>query len=59
MKIRWQVVSNMLNENKLSLYDTINLNNMNYHIKYGSNIIKNDICPTLTTKSDILVVINE
>ncbi len=56
---RDKVLTKLLNENKLKEYDTINLNNMGYHLKYGTNIIKNDISPTLTTKSALLVVLYE
>lgn len=59
MTIRNQVINKLLVEDKLKEYDTISLLNINYHLKYGTNIIRHNEVPTLTTKGEIAVVIEE
>ena len=59
MTNRQKVLAKFLKEDKLKKYDVINLANINYHIKYGTNIIKNNEVHTLTTKGDFVVVVEE
>ena len=59
MTIRNQVINKLLVEDKLKEYDTINLGNVGYHLNYGTNIIKHNEVPTLTTKCEIAVVVEE
>lgn len=59
MTIRRQVINKLLVEDKLKEYDTISLGNINFHLKYGTDIIKHNEVPTLTTKCEVAVVVKE
>lgn len=59
MSIKHNVIKKMLEDNILKEYDTINLDNINFYVKYGTNIIKHEEVPTLTTKCNVAVVVNE
>ena len=59
MSKRNEIIKKMLEDNKLNEYDTINLNNINFHLKYGTNVIKHNEVPTLTTNCEVAVVVSE
>ena len=59
MTIQNQAINKLLNEYKLEEYYTINLGNANFYLKHGTNIIKYNMSPTLTTKNNIAVVVKE
>ena len=52
-----QAIQKLLNENKLKEYDSINLENIGYYLNYGTNIIKHNEIPTLTTNCAVAVVL--
>lgn len=59
MSKRNEIIKKMLEDNKLNEYDTINLNYINFHLKYGTNVIKHNEVPTLTTNCEVAVVVSE
>lgn len=59
MTIRNQVIKKLIEENNLKKYDVINAENINFHIKYGRNLITHNEAPTLTTKCDLLIVLGD
>lgn len=54
-----QAIRELSEKGQLKEYDTINLGNVGYYFNYGTNIIKHNEVPTLTTKGNIAVVIKE
>ena len=59
MTIYNRVIHKLMCENKLEEYDTINLSNANFYLKYNTNIIKHNEVPTLTTGCKVAVVLYE
>lgn len=57
MTLQEQTIMKLLMEGKLKTYDVINLDNINFYLKYGSNIVKHNEVPTLTTNCAVAVVI--
>ena len=57
MTMQKQVIQKLLDENKLKEYDTINFGSMGFYLKYGTNIVKHNEIPTLTTGCDVAVVL--
>lgn len=57
MTLQEQTIMKLLMEGKLKTYDAINLDNINFYLKYGSNIVKHNEVPTLTTNCAVAVVI--
>lgn len=54
-----QAIRELSEKGQLKEYDTINLGCIGYYLNYGTNIIKHNEVPTLTTKGNIAVVIKE
>lgn len=59
MTIRHQVIRKLIRENNLQEYDVINAENINFHVKYGTNLLYHNEVPTLTTKCDLLIVLGD
>lgn len=59
MTKRHQVIRKLIRENNLQKYDVINAENINFHIKYGRNLLTHNEVPTLTTKCDLLIVLGD
>lgn len=59
MSIKYNVVKKMLEDNILKEYDVINLDNIGFHVRFGTKIIKHKEVPTLTTQCSVAVVVNE
>lgn len=59
MSLKKHVIQKLLLENKLKEYDVINCEMISFHVKYGTNIIRHNEIPTLTTKCDFLVVLGD
>lgn len=59
MTIREQVINKLINEGKLKEYNVINLGFSNFYLKYGTNIVRYNELPTLTTQSSIAIVLKE
>ena len=59
MTIREQTLRELYKEGKLKEYDVIDLDNMGYYRKFGTNIIRHNEAPTLLTKNSLVVVVDE
>lgn len=54
-----QAIRNLFEKGQLQEYDTINLGCVGYYLKYGTNIVRHNEVPTLTTKCELAVVVEE
>lgn len=59
MTTRTKVIQQMLNDNKVKEFDTINLSCVGFYLNFGTNIVRHNESPTLTTKGNVAVVISE
>lgn len=57
MTNREKVIMELSEKGLLKEYDTINLGGIGFYMNYGTNIVKHNIAPTLTTQSNIAVVV--
>lgn len=51
-----EAVNKLLEEGKLKENSTINLNGVGFYFNYGTNIVRDNEIPTLTTRNGIAVV---
>ena len=59
MTLRSKAINKLISEGKLKEYDTINLGCIGYYLNYNTNIVRHNETPTLTTKGNVAVVVNE